>query len=158
MGNGDHDVFLGNQVLNANLGFFFHDLGPALVTVFLLHFLKFLHDHLAQFYITCENLIQLGDLFPEFLQLVFDLLAFKTGQALQLHLENGLRLNLREFELGDQAFAGLGSILGRADQLDDGINVIQRLAQPFQNVSACFGLAQLVLSAAADDIHTVLGK
>jgi len=67
-------------------------------------------------------------------------------------------LNLAEFKLGNQFLAGFTSILGRADQFDDGINVIQCLLQTFEDVGAGFGLAQFVLGSSADDIDTMLDK
>ena len=50
----------------------------------------------AQLRITCQDFLQFGNRFAKFLQLILNLLAFQTGQALELHFENGLGLNLGE--------------------------------------------------------------
>ena len=46
-------------------------------------------------------------------QLVEDLLPLQAGQALQLHVEDGLRLHLAEAELRDQAALGLERVAWR---------------------------------------------
>ena len=85
-------------------------------------------------------------------QLAQDLVALQAGQALQLHVQDRLRLDLRQPELRDQPGLGFSGILRAADQLDDRIEVIQRDLQAFENVRARFGLAQLELDAPADHV------
>ena len=62
----------------------------------------------------------------ELRQLVENLLPFEPREALELHVENGLRLNRRQAELRHQAVARLGHRLRSADQRDDGVEPIER--------------------------------
>ncbi len=99
-----------------------------------------------------------GDLLAKFVQLIDDLLPLQARQALQLHFENGLGLNLAEFELRDQTLAGFGSSLCSADQFDDLVDVIESFLQSFEDMGACFSLPQFVLTAPADDIDAMLDE
>ena len=92
-----------------------------------------------------DRLQQLG-------HLVENLLALEAGQPLQLHVENRLRLNLAERELRDEAVARFRNGLRPADQLDDRVEMVERDLQPFEDVVARFGLAQLELRAADHDL------
>jgi hypothetical protein len=60
----------------------------------------------------------------------------RTGQALELHLEDGLRLELREPEGCHQPFARFAGHLARTNQLDDFVEVIEGEPQAFQDVRA----------------------
>ena len=92
-----------------------------------------------------DRLEQLG-------QLVEDLLPLEAGQALQLHVENRLRLDLRQREARHQPVARFLRALRAANQRDHRIEVIERDLQPFQDVIPRLGLAQLELGAPADDL------
>src|SRR5262249_22317381 len=105
-----------------------------------------------------EDFYQLRDFFPQLFQLVFDLLPLETRQALQLHFENGLCLDLGELVLRDQAIPRLTGCLGRANQLDNRVDVLEGLFQAFQNVGPGFGLPQFILCTAANDFDTVLNE
>ena len=98
-----------------------------------------------------DRLQQLG-------QLVEDLLPLEAGQPLQLHVEDRLRLQLRQLELRHQPFARFGRVLRSANQLDHLVEVIERDLQAFEDVRARLGLAQLELGAAADDLAAELDE
>ena len=70
--------------------------GPALVAEFLLDFLQLVDDHAAQHFLGAQDLQVLGDPLLDFGQLVQDLLLLHAGQALELQLDDGLRLPLGE--------------------------------------------------------------
>ena len=81
-----------------------------------------------------------------------DLVALQAGEALQLHVEDRLRLDLGQPELRDQPGLGFGRVLRAANQLDHRVEVVERDLQAFEDVRARFGLAQLELDAAADHV------
>ncbi len=88
-----------------------------------------------------DHLDQLGEF-------VEDLLPLESGEPLQLHVEDGLGLNLRQPELCDESGFGLRRVLRPADQRDHLVEVVERDAQALEDVRARFGLAQLELDAA----------
>ena len=91
-------------------------------------------------------------------QLVEDLLALEAGQPLQLHVEDRLRLDLRQPELQLQALARLGRTLRPANQRDDLVEVIERDLEALEDVGPRLGLAQLELGAPADHLAAELDE
>ena len=91
-----------------------------------------------------EDLLELGDEDAQLLELVDDLLALEAGEALELHLQDGLGLEDGEAELRDEAGLGLGRGLGRADEGDHLVEMIEGDDQAFEDVGPRLGLAQLV--------------
>ncbi len=92
-----------------------------------------------------DRLQQLG-------QLVEDLLSLEAGEPLQLHVEDRLRLDLREAELVDEARPRLRRVARSTDEGDDRVEVVERDPEPFEDVGPGFGLAQLELDAAPHDL------
>mgnify|MGYP003694241459 CR=1 FL=1 len=86
-------------------------------------------------------------------ELVEDLLALEAGQPLQLHVENRLRLDLRQAEA-----ASSGRRAPPAPSSTARISVMtasrwsSAIFEPFEDVIARFGLPQLELGPPADDI------
>ena len=76
-------------------------------------------------------------------------------QALQAHIENGLRLQFREGEALHQFIARLAGGLAAADEADDLVEVVHGDDQPFEDVGARLGLLQFVAGAAGDDVLLV---
>jgi hypothetical protein len=91
-------------------------------------------------------------------ELVDDLLPLQAGQALQLHVEDGLRLDLRQLELHHQAFTRFRRALRSANQLDHFVQVIERDLEAFEDVGARFGLAQLEFGPASHDLAPELDE
>src|SRR5690606_22705780 len=122
------------------------------------HVAQLADDDLHEQLVAGENGAQPFDLLQDLGQLVQNLLPLQAGQALQLHVENRLRLNGAEPEPGDQAFARLGRVAGAADECDDGVEVIERDLEAFEDVRARFRLAQLELGAAPYDLAPELDE
>ncbi len=80
---------------------------------FVAHRLQLVDDDLHQQDVAGENCAELLDELHQLGELVDDLLPFEARQPLQLHLEDGLRLQLRQAEAVDQPVARLGRRLGR---------------------------------------------
>ena len=91
-------------------------------------------------------------------ELVEDLLPLQAGEALQLHVEDRLGLDLRQAELRHQPVAGQDRARRGADQRDHGVEVIEGDGQAFEDVGAGLGLLQLELDAPADDVAPELDE
>ena len=102
-----------------------------------------------------QDRVVLGDLGLEFGVLVLDLLAFQGGEPAQLHVQDGLGLDLVDVQQLHQAVAGRFDGGGRADQGDDLVERVQRLEQAAQDVRSLLRLAQPVPGAPDDDVDLV---
>ena len=155
----DRHVFFGDQVLDAQFArLAFDNLGPPIVAVFRPDVAKFVDDDLHQQALAGQDGAEPLDRFQELGELVQDLLTLQPGQPLKLHIQDGLRLNLREAEGRHQPFAGFGRRLGRPDQRDHRIEVIERDLQPFQDVIAGFGFPEFEFGSPADDLAAELNE
>ena len=94
----DRHVLHLHQIFQPDLAGVFDDLRAALVAEILLDFLQFLDDQVAHNFFGAQNLQVLGDAPLNFGQLVEDLLLLHAGEALELQLDDGLRLPLAELE------------------------------------------------------------
>ena len=91
----DGDVFHRDQVFEADLAGVLDDLGAALVAVIFLDFLQLFDDQVLEHFFRTQDFQVLGDAPLDVGQLVEDLLLLHAGQALQLQLDDGLRLPSR---------------------------------------------------------------
>ena len=99
-----------------------------------------------------DRLQQLG-------QLVEDLLPLEAGEPLELHVEDGLRLDLREAERASSGPSrASGGFFDAANQRDDRVEVVERDLQAFEDVRARLGLAQLELDPAPHDLAAELDE
>ena len=105
MGDGDDHLLLGDEVLGGVVGRLALDLGAPLVGEELaLTSCSLLDDQLHEDLLGGEDLLQPDDELLHLGELVEDLLALEAGEALELHLEDRLRLS-SEAEPRDQAVA-----------------------------------------------------
>jgi len=91
-----------------------------------------------------DQLALFGELFLEFA-------AIELSQAAQRHVEDGVRLDFGEAEFVDEAAAGGFGIAAGANELDDGVDGVERLDQSFEDVRAFAGAFEVEFAAAADD-------
>ena len=105
-----------------------------------------------------KNLPEPANRGKNLLVFIGDLVALQASQPLQAHLQNGLGLNCRELELGDEPFSGLIRRSAAADERDDLVQVIEGLDQAFQDVGPLLGFAQLEARAADDDLFSVIDE
>ncbi len=147
----DHGL-VGDQVFEVDLALVFDDLGTARIRIGVPD-LGELGAHDAQQQVPAvEDRLQFGDAGDQGLVLVLDLFSFKTRQPGQLHVQNGLGLDLGKSEPGHQTVACRNDRFAGLDQLDDGVDVVQGDAVSLENVRAILGLAQLVPGAPNDDL------
>src|SRR5439155_1406384 len=133
---GYRHIFVGDQVLERELGARFDDLSPSFVAVFLMNLSKLLDDEIAQHGLVREYFLKLRDELNDLFVFIDQLLAFETGELLELHFEYGARLQLAELEALHQRLASFGRTLGFANQRDHRVQIVERLLQALQNVGA----------------------
>ena len=151
VGHGDHHVVGLDQVFNVDLAFQMGQLGAALVGEFVADVAHFLLDDAHEQGLVVQQALQIGDGLFQLLIFLQQPLPFQTGQAGQTHVQNGLRLLVAEGEGLHQARPGRVGIRALLDDLDDFVDVIQRLQQALQNVGPGQRLVQVVLGAAGHD-------
>ena len=92
----------------------------------------------------------------EFLVFGDDLFPLQAGQALQPHVQDGLGLELGEFEFAPSACVLASSRVGGcADQLDHVVQDVEGLLETLQDVGPLLGLAQIIDGPPDDDLAAV---
>ena len=154
---GDDHHLLVDQLLDveAALDLLGGDLGAARVAVALLEVVEVLADDRDDAPCLREDVLEVGDLGDQRAVLVLELLALEAGQAAQAHVDDGLRLALREREGGLQPGLGLVRARAAADDPDDLVDVVDGDAQALDDVQPLLGLAQQEQRAPADDLLAV---
>ncbi|OPZ60313.1 MAG: hypothetical protein BWY87_00534 [Deltaproteobacteria bacterium ADurb.Bin510] len=157
--DGHDHLFVRDQVLDVELADAALDDGAAaLVGVQVAGLDQLVADDLHEFVTVAQHLEQPLDQSLEFVVFVLDLLALEAGQTLQAHVQDGLGLDLAELEAADQVSLGLGRTGALLDQLDDLVDILQRLEQALQDVDAGLGLVELEDAAPGDDLLAEVQK
>ena len=154
----DGDILVGDQILDAEIALRLDDLRAPFVTVRLAHLPQLVDDDLQQQHITLEDGPQTFDRPVQVGQLVEHLLPLESGQALQLHVQDGLRLNPAERKIGDQTETRRRRRLRRPDEGDHRIEVIERRLETLEDVRARLRFPQVVLGAAPDHVAPELDE
>ena len=128
------------------------DLGAALVAELLLERRELVLDDPEQALLGRQDALEVRDEGQRLLVLLDDLVALELGQALQPHVEDGLGLDLGELQLAHQGVLGRVRALRLADEADDEVELVDRLAQALQDVGPLFRARQIVLGPAGDDL------
>ena len=155
-GDRDDDVLAGDQVLVGNLAVGRDDPGAPVVAVLVGDLLELVAHDTALTLRLGENVLQVGDLGLDLGQIVDDALTLQCRQPAQLHVEDGLRLDLVDVEQFDQALTRIVDGLRGADQRDHLVERVERLDQAAQNVGALVGFSQPVAGAPDDDVELVV--
>ena len=80
------------------------------------------------------------------------LLALELRQALEPHVQDGLRLDLAQLELAHQRLAGGVDARRGPDQADHQVEVVERLPEALQDVRALLGAREVVAGAPDHDL------
>ncbi len=96
VGHRDRHVLVGNQVFDPELAALFDDHRPPLVGVVLANRLELGEDDAHQQLFAREDRAQALDHLQQLGELVENLLTLETGEPLQLHVEDRLRLQQRQ--------------------------------------------------------------
>ena len=102
--------------------------------------------------LVAEELAELGDALLKIGVLVLDALALESGERAQPQVEDRLRLELAEPEALHQPGPSLVGVVGRADELDDLVEVVERDEVALEDVRARERLPKLELRPPRDDL------
>ena len=153
--DGDDAGFVGDEVFDVDLALVGHDVGAARVAVLLFDFEQLgLHDA-HELLLAGEQALEVLDALDEFEVFLLDLVAFEAGELVEAHLEDGVALEFGQLELVHQLLLRVLAVVGVLDDLDDGVDVVERDAEPFEDVGAFLGLLQFELRAPGDDFLAV---
>src|SRR5919108_250414 len=131
--DGDDHLLVGQEVLDRQLRRLGEDLGAPRVAVFLLDGAQLVLDDPHQLDVGREDALELLDELQDLFVLFDDLLSLERGQATQLHVEDGLGLDLAELQSPHQGVAG-GVGAGRlADDADDDVELLDGLSEARQD-------------------------
>src|SRR5690606_16484930 len=106
------------------------DLGSSRIAVTLAYLFQFAGNDFVDQLLTSENILEPCDEFQNLAVLGDDFFALKTGEPLESHLENRLRLDLREGELDLEAVSRFFRSFRRLNQGDHFVDVFDRFLQP----------------------------
>src|SRR3569833_2307971 len=152
----DDDVLFGDQVLHGHVAVEGDDLGTPLVAELVHDRGQLVADDLALALGRGQDVVVVRDLRHELVVLIGDLLALQGGQLAELHVQDGLRLDLVDLQELHQAGLRLGRRRRPADQRDDLVDAVEGLEEAAQDVGALLGLAQQEARAADDDVDLVV--
>ena len=100
-----------------------------------------------------EDALQLLDELQDLLVLLHDLLALERGQPAQLHVEDGLGLDLGQRRAASSGCRGRRPAFAAcADDPDHEVELLDGLAEPGQDVGPLLGAGQVVARAPGDDL------
>ena len=133
-----------------------HDLGAAAIPKGFLDPQQFSRHHAAHPLGGLQQVGQILDKRIHFLVFGLDLLAFEGGQTPQLQIEDGSGLKLTQLVALHQFGARRIHIGGRANDVDDLIQVLQRHQIAFEDMGTLSGFLQIELGAALDDCQAML--
>ena len=140
-----HDVFVGDKLLvGGSLYFSFVNDGPARFTVVLLE-LPGLFFYLGQDLLGVgQNSLQLANCLDQVLVLILQPFPFQSGQTAELHIQDGLGLNLAEVQLLHQPGASGFDVRGTPDDFHHQVHLVQRQQQALHHVVSVPGPVQQV--------------
>ena len=110
MGDGNHHVFLDDQVFDREFLSRFLDFGAAVIAVLCSHLHRLILDDLHAHGLGVEDGFVSIDFLDQFQVLFFYLFPLQTGQPLQAHFEDGRGLTVGELEFLHQAGVSSGGI------------------------------------------------
>ena len=155
--HGEDDVGLLDQVLDVQVASgLVPDLGPAWVGVPLPDLGQLILDHRQKLLGVLQQGLQPANGGQQLLVLVLQLLPGQPDQSLQGHVQDVVRLDLRELEARHQLGPCLLGVGGPSNDLDDLVDVLERDQQALDDVIALLRLAQLEPGPSGDDVHLMV--
>ena len=124
--NRNRHVLLDDHVFRGDVARLVDNFRPTLVGEFFLHLPDFVLEDARLNFFVHQNPPKVPDRLPELLVFRFDFVSLQPGQTLEAHLEDRLGLNLSEAEFRHQPLAGDVCGLAPADELDHGVNLVER--------------------------------
>ena len=156
---GNHHVLVRNELLGGLFSHFFRfDSGAAGVAKVPLQLAGFLLDFVEYLFRAGQQFFQRGDGLEQVGVFLFQPFPLQSGQSAQLHIEDGLGLDLRQVKLGHQIGSGGLRVVGAADDSDYLVHNVQGQQQPLQDMVPVPRPLEPELGAAPDNLLPVLHK
>ena len=156
LGDRDNDIFSLDQILRVKVRDIISDLRSAVVTVFIPDDQDLFADDTEKKLLITEDCSQLRDQLHQLFMLCLDLASFQTCQRSQTHIDDRLSLHVIQPELLHQRVLGCLHVLGRADDPDHFIDIVQSDQQSLQDMISLLRFIQLILRAAGDHFLLML--
>ena len=152
----DDDFLVLDEVQVVELAGVERDLRTARLGELLAHLGELFLDDGSQLLVALQDRLELLDGRLELVVLVLQLLLLELGEPAQRHVQDVVRLDLRELErLRHETLAGRIGVLRAPDEGDDRVDGVERPDEPLDDVVALLGLAQPVLGAAGEHVDLV---
>ena len=103
-----------------------------------------------------QEIFEVGDPFDDLLVLLHNFVALEPGEAAQPHVHDRFRLPLGKLEPFLEPLLGGLLVLGFTDRLDDGIEVVERDLQAFEQMGTIASPLELVAGAPGQDLAAVV--
>src|SRR5690606_7901712 len=156
VGDGDHHLLVRDQILERERARVTQDLRAPVVTVLVGDLLQLVLDDLVAATLVPEDVAQVGDRGPDLRQLRLQLLDLQPGQLRQTHVQDRIRLTLRQLEPATQPLPRFVRRLRPTDDLDHLVDVVDGDLQTLEDVLPLQRLAELELGTPAHHFVSVL--
>ena len=143
-------LLLLNEILDVDLILDVLDLGQAVVAVLVADGDQLVLQNALEHFFVRQQLAVIFDALFELLVFRLELLAFESLQALELHVQHDLRLDLRQAEALHQALFRV--VIALADGPDNLVDVVLRDQQTLQHVLPVERLFEVELRPSGDDL------
>ncbi|MPM56764.1 hypothetical protein SDC9_103578 [bioreactor metagenome] len=117
---------------------------------------RFFLDDGEQLTLVIENALQIVHALAQHAILFQNLIAFQTGQTLETHVQNRLRLPLGEAEALYELLPRLVWTCALLDEVYNLVDVVQRDDEAFQNMEALLRAVEVIGRAAGDNVFLML--
>ena len=139
------------------LGQIIQDLAAAGLGVLFGHIVQLIDDDAADAGRLCQNIVQVGNVLFQLLDLTRPLEDILPVQVTQLDLSHIVGLHLVDAKADHQVGHHLGLLLGGADDMDGLIDIQQNGGKALEQVEPLFLAVEIVVGAAADTLHPESG-
>ena len=158
VGDGNHLLVVGIEILGVELAGAHHNLGAALVAILLLDFHRLVLHNLELQSDIRKHIVEVLNLLEQLLQLSLELAALQTCQSPQTHIYHRLCLQLGEPEALHQVALGDVGVRCCTDDADNLVDIVLSNQQTLHDVGPRLGSCQVVLGAAHHNLVAVLHK
>ena len=156
LGQRDNDIFLLHQILCVEVSDVIADLRSAVIPILVTDDQDLLADHSQQKLLVTQDRSQFRDQLHQLFVLCLDLASFQAGQRSQTHIHDRLRLYIIQSELLHQGILRDLYRLGRTDDPDHFIDVVQSDQQSLQDMVSLLRFIQFILRTACDNFLLML--
>ena len=158
MRNSYHHFIISIEIFRIEFFRSIYNFRTSLITIFFLHFDKFILDNLFTKFFISQNFFKVGNLFHQFFIFSMQLILQKSCKLTKAHFYNSTRLNFCQLEAIHQICDSLIRSLGSTYDANYFIDIIRSNYQSFQYMSTFLSLAQIELSTTNHYFMTMLNK